>query len=116
MQIIENGPHAPHYHFIAPEGKALPFDPNGALWWNGRYHLCYIFQDAGLPNGGHSWGHASSADLAHWDFHPVAQSSPEGDSDSGNAFIDKDGVPTIAYFGVDSGICLAQNTNDSLDT
>ena len=119
-QIVENDPHAPHYHFIAPEGKALPFDPNGAIWWNHRYHLFYIFQDANLPNGGHCWGHASSADLLHWDFHPVALSSPEGDSDrgifSGNAFVSKDGIPTISYFGVDSGICLAQSTDDNLDT
>ena len=119
-EILADDPHAPRYHFVAPEGKALPFDPNGALWWKGRYHLCYIFQDKSLPNGGHCWGHASSADLVHWDFHPVALSSPEGDNDqgmfSGNAFVDKDGIPTIAYFGVNAGICLAQGTDDNLDT
>ena len=120
-QIIETDPHAPRYHFIAPEGRALPFDPNGALWWKGRYHLCYIFQDSNLPNGGHCWGHASSADLVHWDFHPVALASPEGDGSddgifSGNAFVDKNGVPTLAYFGINSGICLAQSTDDNLDT
>jgi sucrose-6-phosphate hydrolase SacC (GH32 family) len=80
--LMENEPHAPHYHFIAPEGKAHPFDPNGTIWWNERYHLFYIFQDAALPNGGHCWGHVSSADLLHWDFHPTALASPEGDSDT----------------------------------
>jgi len=49
---------APRYHFIAPEGNALPFDPNGALYWKGKYHLFYIFQDPELPHGGHCWGHA----------------------------------------------------------
>ena len=26
-------------------GGAMPFDPNGAIYWKGRYHLFYIFQD-----------------------------------------------------------------------
>ena len=40
----------------------MPFDPNGAIFWKGRYHLFYIFQDA----RGHNWGHVSSTDLFHW--------------------------------------------------
>ena len=38
-------PHRPGYHFVIPEGTGMPFDPNGAIFWNGRYHLFYIFQD-----------------------------------------------------------------------
>ena len=36
--------HRPRYHIVAPEGVCAPFDPNGALYWNGRYHLMYIVQ------------------------------------------------------------------------
>ena len=43
-QILSD-PARPGYHVIVPEGKAMPFDPNGAIYWNGRYHLFYIFQD-----------------------------------------------------------------------
>lgn len=25
----------------------MPFDPNGCIFWNGRYHLGYIYQDSG---------------------------------------------------------------------
>ena len=38
-------PHRPGYHFVIPEGTGMPFDPNGAIFWNGRYHMFYIFQD-----------------------------------------------------------------------
>jgi len=34
----------PGYHFVVPEGVAMPFDPNGAIYWKGRYHLFYIFR------------------------------------------------------------------------
>ena len=60
-------PHRPGYHFVIPEGQAMPFDPNGAIFWKGRYHLFYIFQD----KRGHNWGHVSSTDLFHWRHHPT---------------------------------------------
>lgn len=111
-------PHAPHYHFISPEGDALPFDPNGALFWNGRYHLFYIFQDPDLPHGGHCWGHASSRDLLHWEFHPTALAPAPGDPEtgifSGGAFVNKAGVPTIIYHGVGAGTCIATAEDDQL--
>ncbi|MBT3346745.1 MAG: glycoside hydrolase family 32 protein [Gemmatimonadetes bacterium] len=110
--------HAPLFHFIAPEGPAVPFDPNGAIWWKGRYHLFYIFQDPDLPHGGHCWGHASSADLLQWTYHPTALAPAPGDPDtgifSGGAFIDKTGVPTIIYHGVGAGTCLARALDDEL--
>ena len=37
-------PHRPGYHVVTPEGVCAPFDPNGALFWNGRYHLHTIVQ------------------------------------------------------------------------
>jgi sucrose-6-phosphate hydrolase SacC (GH32 family) len=55
-------PYRPGYHFIVPEGRCMPFDPNGAIYWQGRYHLFYIFQD----KRGHNWGRVSSTDLFHW--------------------------------------------------
>lgn len=115
---VFSDPHAPHYHFIAPEGNALPFDPNGALFWNGHYHLFYIFQDSRLPNGGHCWGHASSRDLCRWDFHPTALAPAPGDPEtgifSGGAFVNKEGIPTIIYHGVGAGTCIATAEDDQL--
>ena len=112
-------PHRPTYHFVAPEGVGMPFDPNGCMYWKGRYHLFYIFQDADLPRGGHCWGHASSTDLLHWVHHPTALAPAPEDPDagifSGNGFIDKDGIPTLAYFGIDAGICIATSEDDELN-
>lgn len=117
--MVAADPHAPRYHFVAPEGQtAMPFDPNGALYWRGRYHLFYIFQDPALPEGGHGWGHASSADLLHWTYHPPALVPAPGDPEvgifSGGAFVNRDGVPTLIYHGVRAGTCLAMAEDDDL--
>lgn len=117
-------PHAPRYHFIPPEGVCLSFDPNGALFWKGRYHLFYLFQDAALKSGpefwqsGHCWGHASSADLVHWTYHPTAlapsPAGPEAAIYSGCALISKEGVPTLVYHGYGAGTCIATAGDDEL--
>ena len=61
-------PHRPTYHIVASEGVCAPFDPNGGLFWKGRYHLMYIVQ----TSKGHCWAHISSKDLVHWRHHPLA--------------------------------------------
>lgn len=108
-------PHRPVYHFVAPEGHCMPFDPNGAIFRNGRYHLFYIFQD----ERGHCWGHASSADLLHWRHHPPALYPGPGDPDrgifSGNCFVDREGRAAILYHGVEAGNCIAVSGDDALE-
>jgi beta-fructofuranosidase len=112
-------PHRPTYHFVVPEGIAEPFDPNGAIYWNGRYHLFYIFQERRPRDGyrGDSWGHVSSHDLVHWRWHPTAlePSGLEVAIYSGNAFINKEGVPTIVYQGLGAGNCIATSTDPDLN-
>lgn len=102
-------PHRPVYHFVIPEGYGMPFDPNGAIFWKGRYHLFYIFQD---PRG-HNWGHASSADLLHWRHHPTGL---VGGMFSGNAFLNKEGRPTMCYHQVGQGNAMAVALDDDLNT
>ncbi len=108
-------PHRPGYHWVVPEGVHSPVDPNGALFWNGRYHLCYIYQNEGR----HLWGHVSSVDLVHWRQHAPALVPGEGDEGifSGGAFIDLNGVPTITYWGLGKpgGICIATSTDPELE-
>ena len=110
--------HVPRYHFVAPEGSCAPFDPNGALFWRGRYHLFYIFQDPGLPRRGHCWGHASSTDLVHWRFHPPALAPgpdiPEEGIFSGCALVTREGIPALVYYGINAGICIAFAEDDDL--
>ena len=115
LSELVKDPYRPLFHFTCPEGFAQPFDPNGLLYINGRYHLFYIFQN----ESGHCWGHASSNDLLHWRYHKTALSSNENDVDkgiySGNGLQDINGTPTLAYFGIDAGICIAQSTDENLN-
>ena len=101
-------PYRPGYHFVAPEGLCMPFDPNGAIFWKGRYHLFYIFQDA----RGHNWGHASSTDLFHWRHHPTGLVAGMF---SGNCFLNKEGVPTMCYHQVGQGNAMAIALDDDLN-
>lgn len=108
-------PHRPTYHFVAPEGICAPFDPNATIYWQGRYHLMYIVQ----TEKGHCWGHVSSHDLVHWRHHPHALEPGGKDTGifSGGIFVDRNGVPTITYWGLgeEAGICLATSTDDLLE-
>lgn len=102
-------PHRPGYHFVVPEGSAMPFDPNGAIFWKGRYHLFYIFQD----HRGHNWGHVSSTDLFHWRHHPTGLVSGMF---SGNCFLNREGRPTMCYHQVGQGNAMAVALDDELNT
>ncbi len=106
-------PWRPGYHFTVPEGVAIPFDPNGAIFWQGRYHLFYIFQDTRSGVKSDHWGHVSSTDLFHWRHHPTGLL--EG-MYSGNCFLNEDGVPTMCYHQVDQGNAMAVALDDDLDT
>jgi len=93
----------------------MPFDSNGAIYWRGKYHLCYIFQD----HRGHCWGHVSSKDLLHWRWHSPALAPAPGDVDrgifSGNCFVNKQGQATMLYHGVGAGNCIATSAEPELD-
>ena len=64
-------------------GDAMPF------WHEGRFHLFWLLDRehhgwlGGL--GGHQWAHSSTADLIHWEHHPLAVALGEpGEVDSGS--------------------------------
>lgn len=105
---LAGDPHRPGYHFVIPEGTGMPFDPNGAIYWKGRYHLFYIFQQ----RGDHHWGHVSSKDLFHWRHHPTGLL---GGMFSGNCFLNKDGRPTMCYHQVGQGNAMAVALDDDLN-
>ncbi len=110
-------PHRPAWHFTPP--AAWMNDINGALYWKGRCHIFYQLNPEGAYWNRIQWGHASSADLVHWVHHPVAL-TPEADGPdrigcySGGALVDKEGVPTLIYYGNPDGLCLARSSDDLL--
>jgi beta-fructofuranosidase len=113
---LQNDPQRPKYHFMPP--WAWINDPNGPIFWKGRYHLFYQFNPNAGTWGLMHWGHASSKDLVHWTHHPIALRPTPGGPDrdgifSGGAVINN-GVPTLIYHGVPDGTCIATSEEDDL--
>lgn len=104
----------PAYHFCIPNDTGYPFDPNGAFYNNGRYHLMYLYNRVGK---GFCWGHVSSKDMLHWRHHPDALMPGDGDEGvfSGGAFVDDDGSAVLSYWMLwgEKGIGLARNTDSN---
>ncbi len=109
---ILGDPERPGYHFVIPEGVAMPFDPNGAIYWKDRFHLFYIFQDTRLGKKSDHWGHMSSTDLFHWHHHPTGLLDGMY---SGNCFLNREGVPTICYHQKGQGNAMAVALDDDLN-
>lgn len=101
--LKHSDPHRPIYHFLCPDGYGQPFDPNGAIYWNGKYHLGYIYQTDRNGKWEHVWGHVVTTDLLHWTIYPDMLNVKEGDIEkgifSGGAFLSRDSVPHIIYHG-----------------
>ena len=111
-----NDPVRPTWHLTIPEGIANPFDPNGAIFKDGIYHLWYLYQ----AEAGHHWQHLSSIDLFHWRWHSNDLQHHPGDPEkgifSGNAFLGKNGEVVIAYHGYGTGgNCVAFSFDKELD-
>ena len=110
----------PRYHVCIPpdELNTGPYDTNGCIYWKGRYHLMYIFQDPTRPYRGHSYGHVSSTDLINWTYHPTALGAEPGDLGkgifSGNAFVNKQGVPMMSWNDIKVGMSVATAQDDDL--
>lgn len=98
------------YHLAHPgPGGAIPADPNCAIYYNGKYHLHYIYQTRG-----HSFAHVTSDDMVHWTWQPTVLTPPIVGHGmfSGTAFLTKEGKPAIIYHGEGSGrnqIAIAQD-------
>ena len=113
---LASDPYRPAYHFVAP-GNWMN-DPNGAIVWQGKYHMFYQYNPNGAFHGTIHWGHAVSDDLVHWRDLPIAIAPTPGGPDrdgifSGGAFHDGTAARVI-YDGVPDGNSLATSHDELL--
>ena len=85
-------------------------DPNGMVYYDGKYHLFYQYNSISNVWGPMNWGHAVSTDMITWTHLPVALKPDElGTIFSGSAVVDS--KDTTGLFNGGSGI-VALYTND----
>ena len=106
---IYNEKYRPQYHFTTRRGWIN--DPNGMVFYKGKYHLFYQHNPAEREWENMHWGHAVSTDLLHWEELPVAlHPDTIGTIFSGSAVIDYDN--TAGYNAKDVPAMVAFYTAD----
>ncbi len=106
--------HQPRYHLHPPTGWMN--DPNGAIQYQGQYHLFYQHNPNGAFSASKHWAHVASRDLLHWEELPIALAPQPGSYDkegcfSGCAVVHND-LPTLIYTGVFPEVqCLATSAD-----
>ena len=103
----------PKIHFT-PE-KGWMNDPNGLVFYQGKYHLFYQHDPHSLVWDTMHWGHAVSDDLIHWEHLPIALYPDDiGVIYSGSCFVDTDNVTGWGSDGKPA--LLAFYTSHKMDT
>ena len=84
---FRNEKYRPQFHFT-PDRNWMN-DPNGLVYYKGKYHLFFQHNPQANVWGNMSWGHATSADLYNWQEQPVAIAcTPTSGIFSGSAVVD----------------------------
>ena len=123
---IYNEKYRPQYHFTTRRGWIN--DPNGMVFYKGKYHLFYQHNPAEREWENMHWGHAVSTDLLHWEELPIAlHPDTIGTIFSGSAVIDygntagynaKDEPAMVAFYTADhpksQRQCMAYSLDEGL--
>ena len=104
-------PMRPQFHLLP--AKNWMNDPNGPIYFRGKYHMFFQYNPLAAVWGDMSWNHAVSEDMMHWRHLPVAMTPTPGGPDaygcfSGSAIAVDDRV-YVVYTGT-------QKSSDALAT
>jgi len=99
---LASDPLRPQYHLLPAHNWMN--DPNGPIFWRGRYHMFHQYNPQSAVWGNMNWAHATSPDMIRWQHEPIAISPTPGGPDrdgvfSGSAIVDS-GKPTMIYTAV----------------
>ena len=99
---LASDPLRPQYHLLP--ARNWMNDPNGPIFYRGRYHMFHQYNPDAAVWGDMHWAHATSPDMIHWHHEPIALAPTPGGPDrdgvfSGSAVLDH-GKPTVIYTGV----------------
>jgi beta-fructofuranosidase len=95
-------PRRPQFHLL-PAANWMN-DPNGPIFWKGKYHMFFQYNPHAAVWGDMHWNHAISPDMIHWRHLPVVLAPTPGGPDADGCFsgtaVVNNGVPTFIYTGV----------------
>lgn len=101
-QQLAADPRRPQFHLL-PAANWMN-DPNGPIYWHGKYHMFYQYNPNGAYWGDMHWAHATSPDMVHWTHLPIALLPTPGGPDAGGCFtgttVVDAGTVTAIYTGV----------------
>ncbi|QHS50828.1 glycoside hydrolase family 32 protein [Edaphobacter sp. 12200R-103] len=112
---LSQDPLRPQYHLLP--AKNWMNDPNGPIYWKGKYHMFFQYNPNAAIWGDMHWDHAVSEDMIHWRHMAVAIAPTPGGPDeegvfSGTAFV-QDGRVGMMYTGVKKSLLRDATIKDS---
>lgn len=81
---LARDPMRPQFHLLP--ARNWMNDPNGPIYFNGRYHMFFQYNPEGPTWGNMSWNHAVSPDMLHWTHRSLAMTPTPGSFDSFGVF------------------------------
>ena len=99
---LASDPRRPQYHLLP--AKNWMNDPNGPIYWRGKYHMFFQYNPNAAVWGDMHWYHSVSPDMIHWRHLPIALAPTPGGPDADGCFsgtaVVNNGTPTFIYTGV----------------